>query len=67
MNLLFEIKKSGIAGKGVFAIQDIKQGQNITFLDGELCSLREIIKRVKEGNEHSSDPLAVAEEEYIDL
>ena len=64
---LFEIKRSTIAGKGVFAIQDIKQGQNITFLDGELCSLREIIKRVKEGNEHISDPLAVAEEEYIDL
>ena len=64
---LFEIKRSTIAGKGVFAIQNIYRNKTITFLDGELCSLREIIKRVKEGDEHISDPLAVAEEEYIDL
>src|SRR3989338_8246582 len=67
MDDLFEIKKSKIAGKGVFAIKKIAKGQTICFLNGELCNLDEIIKRCNEGKEEPSDPLEVEDEEYLDL
>lgn len=66
LNLL-EIKKSKIAGNGVFTNKEIKKGQTICFLEGELCSLYEMIKLVDEGKENASDPLGVDDEEYIDL
>lgn len=64
---LFEIKKSKIAGNGVFAIKEITGGQTIYFLNGELCTLYEMLKRVDEGKEEPSDPLEVEDEEYLDL
>ena len=67
MNDLFEIKKSKIAGNGIFASKKIKEGQTIFFLNGELCTLDEIIKRANEGREEPSDPLEVEDEEYLDL
>lgn len=67
MNALFEIRKSKISGKGVFAIKKIAKGQTICFLIGELCSLDEIIKRCNEGKEEPSDPLGVEDEKYLDL
>ncbi|MDO8508966.1 MAG: SET domain-containing protein [Nanoarchaeota archaeon] len=67
MNDLFEIKKSKIAGNGIFASKEIKKGQTIYFLSGELCSLDEIIKKVNNGVEEPSDPLEVENEEYLDL
>lgn len=67
MNTIFEIKKSSIAGNGAFANQDIKKGQNIYFLQGELCTLDEILKRVDAGEEEPSDPLGVDDEAYLDL
>ena len=67
MSALFEIKKSKIAGKGVFAIKKIKKGQTICFLNGELCTLDEMIKRVDEGKEKGSDPLGIEDETYLDL
>jgi uncharacterized protein len=63
----FTIKKSNIAGNGIFAKKEIKMGQQICFLGGELCSLDEIIRRVHEGKEKPSDPLGVENEEYLDL
>jgi len=63
----FEIKKSDIAGNGVFAKKEIKKGQTIYFLEGELCTLDEVIRRVNEGKEEPSDPLEVDDEEYLDL
>jgi SET domain-containing protein len=63
----FNIKQSPIAGKGVFTNRSFKKGETIHFLKGELCSLEEILKRVDEGKEASSDPLGVAEEQYLDL
>jgi len=63
----FKIKKSKISGKGVFTDKGIMKGQTICFLKGEICSLDEMIKRVKGGREEPSDPLGINEEQYIDL
>ena len=67
MDDLFEIRKSEIAGNGVFALKKIANGQTICFLTGELCTLDEVIKRCNEGKEEPSDPLEVEDEEYLDL
>jgi len=67
MKDLFEIIKSKIAGNGVFPIKKTNKFQTICFLEGEICNLDEIIKRVNEGVEEPSDPLEVEEEEYLDL
>ncbi len=63
----FEIRNSKIAGSGVFTNKEIKKGQTMYLLQGEVCSLGEILKRVKEGREKLSDPLGIGEEEYLDL
>jgi hypothetical protein len=34
---------------------------------GERCSLEEILRRVDAGDEEASDPLGIADEEYLDL
>ncbi|MDO8643039.1 MAG: SET domain-containing protein-lysine N-methyltransferase [Candidatus Woesearchaeota archaeon] len=67
MNDLLEIKKSKIAGNGVFAIKKIARGQTICFFTGELCTLDEVIKRCNKGVEKPSDPLGVEDDEYLDL
>ena len=67
MSDLFEIKKSKIAGNGVFARKKIAKGLTICFLTGELCTLEEVIKRCNEGKEEPSDPLEIEDEEYLDL
>lgn len=67
MDGLFEIKKSKIAGNGVFARKKIKKGEIICFLNGELCTLDEVIKRINAGKEEPSDPLEIEDEEYLDL
>ncbi len=63
----FIVKKSKIAGNGVFANKKIKSGHTVCFLNGELCSLDEIIERINKGIEEPSDPLGVEEEKYLDL
>jgi hypothetical protein len=67
MEDFLEIKKSKIAGNGVFAKRKIEKGQSIHLLTGELCSIEEILKRVDEGKEAESDPLEVDDEKYLDL
>ena len=67
MNNLLEIRKSGISGKGVFAIKNIKKFQTIHFLKGETMSIKEMMKRVDEGKEGQSDPLGIDDEIYLDL
>lgn len=64
---LIEVRLSKIAGNGVFAKKEIKKGETICFLDGERCSLDEIINRVEMGSEVESDPLGIDYELYIDL
>lgn len=61
------IKKSAISGYGVFAKKSISSGDKIFSLDGELCTLDEIMKRVSNDMEAISDPLGVDEEMYLDL
>ena len=62
-----KVKKSEISGNGIFTTTKIKKGETICFLEGELCSLDEIIKRVNEGKEEASDPLGIDDEQYLDL
>lgn len=62
-----KIKKSKIAGQGVFAVADIKKGETALILNGEAISLEEMLKRVKEGKEEPSDPLQIGAEDYFDL
>lgn len=58
---------SEIAGTGNVAIRVIEKGETICFFEGERCTLDEIIAKVENAEEESSDPLAIAEELYIDL
>ncbi|MBI3626750.1 SET domain-containing protein [Candidatus Uhrbacteria bacterium] len=67
MGIDIKVKKSQIAGNGVFANRKIKKGEAIFTLAGELCSLEEIIERVKKGLEEPSDPLGIGNEMYLDL
>lgn len=62
-----EIRPSPIAGSGVFAKVEIKKGETITFLEGETCTLDEIVRRVKAGLEEPSDPLQIEDVTYLDL
>ena len=68
MDLSFlKIKKSKIAGNGIFSDKEIEEGQSICFLEGELISLDEVIKRCNDGKEEHSDPRGIDNEEYLDL
>lgn len=61
------IKKSGIAGQGVFTTKDIVAGQLIITLIGKRMSMEEMIKTVDDGLEAGSDPLQIQDETYLDL
>jgi len=63
----FVIKKSVIAGFGMFANSKIEKGELILILSGEICSLEEIIFRINSGQVSPSDPLQVDAETYIVL
>lgn len=62
-----EIRKSPIAGVGVFANKDIHKGQTILFLSGEEMTTREILEIIRQGKERKDDPLQIEEERYIDV
>ncbi|NCN07479.1 SET domain-containing protein [Candidatus Falkowbacteria bacterium] len=61
------VKKSGIAGQGVFTTVNFKAGQLITALIGRRMSMEEMIKTVDAGLEAGSDPLQIGDETYLDL
>lgn len=61
------VKKSKIDGNGVFTKKEIKKRQTVWVFRGELCTLGEMIRRVREGKENPSDPLQIGDEEYLDL
>lgn len=67
MDNLFKAGKSNISGKGIFAVQKIAKGRTICFMEGELCHIDEMIRRVDEGIERSADPLGIEDEKYLDL
>ena len=58
---------SEIAGSGNVAIRVIEKNETICFLEGEKCTLEEIIAKVENAEEEPSDPFAIGEELYIDL
>ncbi len=61
------IKNSPISGKGVFTTVDIQKDQFICFLEGEVCSLDQMMEKVKKEEEEPSDLLEVDDETYLDL
>lgn len=62
-----EVRETGIYGKGVFAGDDIKQGDVIKVLSGEIISFDECIQRIRRGEENQSDSLQVGLELDMDL
>jgi len=62
-----EIRKSKIAGYGVFAKKNIKKGTLIITLKGEICSSEEISRRIKNKVERPADPLQIDASTYLDL
>ena len=64
-NLL--IKKSGIAGKGVYTKIPIKKGTTVCFMKGEIIDLDTMSQRVDDNLEKGSDPLEIDDEMYIDM
>ena len=48
-------------------METIKGGETICFLNGESCTLDEVLQRVNDGREAASDPLGVGVDEYLDL
>lgn len=62
-----EIRESNISGKGVYAKKDIKKGDRICFMEGEIMDIHEMIKRVENDFEEGSDPLGVDDNMYMDL
>jgi len=66
-SIKLEVKESGKYGKGVFAGEDIKMGQVINILEGEIISLEECSRRIFAGKLNPDDPLQVDNELYIIL
>ena len=46
-----QTRRSGVHGKGVFALQDIAEGETIIEYVGEIISWEEMLKRLLEDNE----------------
>ncbi len=63
----FIVKESKFNGKGCFAVEEIKKGEKITELTGEIVSQDEINKRIADGTERLDDPLQITENQFIDL
>jgi SET domain-containing protein len=66
-NPKLEIKKSGIAGRGVFAAQATKKGQRIHIMRGKRMTMRQMFRAVDGGLENSADPLLIGDDLYLDL
>lgn len=67
MESKFEIKKSKIEGKGMFAIKPLQKGELICRMKGEKISISELDKRFKNGTERLTDPLQIKELKYLDI
>lgn len=63
----FEVRKSAVEGKGVFATALIKKGQMICQFRGTRRSIQEIKDLYKTGDERIDDPLQIEPQVYIDL
>ncbi len=63
----FTVKESKLGSKGSFATENIKKGETIKLLTGEVLSRDEINKRIVEEKEGNDDPLQIGDELFIDL
>jgi SET domain-containing protein len=61
------IKESRIGGKGSFAPEDIKKGTKILTFQGETIDLKELLRRIKSGEEKADNPLQIDDTKYLDL
>ena len=52
---------------GSFATRDIKKGEIITHLEGEIVSEEEIDRRIEQGKERLDDSLQIGDKLFIDL
>lgn len=66
-NIRLIIKDTSKYGNGVFADQDIEEGEVIYILSGEIITFEESIKRIREGKEAQTDSLQVGLEMDMDL
>jgi hypothetical protein len=62
-----EIRKTRKYGKGVFAGEEIKKGQCIHIMNGEVVSQGEALKRVLGGDENIDDIFQTGKTKYLDL
>jgi len=65
--VMVEVKKSAIAGRGVFATQPIKKGQRIHIMRGKRMTTLQMFRAVDGGVENSADPLLIGDDLYLDL
>lgn len=63
----YTIKASKIGGKGFFATKNIKKGEVIKEITGEVVSRAEINRRIAEGLEREDDPLQIGDNLFIDV
>lgn len=67
LNKKLKVKDTGKYGKGVFATEDIREGEIIHVLSGEIIDLNDIVERVNSKNENIDDPFQISKRTYIDL
>jgi len=66
-NLKLIVKDTGKYGMGVYAGENIKKGETIKTLSGEIISFNESIERIKKGIEEQTDSLQVRLEKDMHL
>lgn len=62
-----EVRDTEKYGKGVYALRNIKSGEVIHVLSGEIISFEECIKRIRGGKEAQTDSLQIDLEMDMDL
>lgn len=62
-----KIKDTGKYGKGVFAKENIKRGEIVHILKGEIFDIKDFADRVNSGKEYIDDPFQIGRRTYIDL
>ncbi len=63
----FEVRRSKIAGSGIFALRDVAKGDRVFKLIGERISEREAVDRIARGEVAFDDPLQVGSRTYLIL
>jgi len=64
---LIMVKRSPIAGVGVFALQDLPEGTIVHRMVGDVATLDELIVRVHTGDMAASDPFQIEDDLFLDL